>query len=206
MDNKACVWAARGVTCVDLVGHAASVSAVLAGGAGGRQVRLPSYLLPFTVLAKGGTTCSLLGARCFDVSKSPCGSLRVFFTTISESASNRANVGENAALPHLHPGPERVQTVWTGFLEQVLTASYDKTVRCWEAGVSRAHEVYLLKGHCAPVLCLNWAADGGVTSGDRGGDVLQWDVATASASVHHKVSHPLAKQGWDDSKPITETL
>jgi hypothetical protein len=39
MDNKACVWAARGVTCVDLVGHAASVATVMAGGPGGRQVR-----------------------------------------------------------------------------------------------------------------------------------------------------------------------
>ena len=58
--------------------------------------------------------------------------------------------------------------------------------------------MYCLRGHRAPVLCVHWAADGSVASGDRGGDVLQWDVETACASVHHKV-RMRDGVGWEKS-------
>jgi len=56
----------------------------------------------------------------------------------------------------------------------VVSAGYDKTVRCWSTKTRR--ETASLEGHRAPVLELAWSSDGGLASGDRDGRMLLWDA------------------------------
>jgi WD40 repeat protein len=65
-----------------------------------------------------------------------------------------------------------------------VSASYDKTIRLWElSGRGREHSE--LRGHTAPVMVLDWprardqrsgALADSVVAGDRGGQVIVWDV------------------------------
>lgn len=70
-----------------------------------------------------------------------------------------------------------------------VSASYDKTVRVWDIGGRRASESCCLTGHTAPVLQLVCGNGDCMISGDRGGTVISWGLATGSASSKLKDAH-----------------
>ena len=74
----------------------------------------------------------------------------------------------------------------TGLL---VSASYDKSVRVWNAAGRRASESSCLTGHAAPVLQLVCGSGDSVISGDRGGTVISWGLATGSTTSKLKDAH-----------------
>lgn len=70
-----------------------------------------------------------------------------------------------------------------------VSSSYDKSVRVWELSGRRASESCCLTGHAAPVLQLVCGNGDCVISGDRGGTVISWGLATGSTSSKLKDAH-----------------
>ena len=69
---------------------------------------------------------------------------------------------------------------------RAVSAGYDKALRVWDLGASglRAKEVCALKGHKAPVLCLDWAGEGGqVATGARDGALAIWELGAARGAA-----------------------
>ena len=69
------------------------------------------------------------------------------------------------------------------------SASYDKSVRLWDVSCSRVTESSNLTGHTAPVLQLSCGSRDSIISGDRGGTVICWGVATQSIATKLKDAH-----------------
>ena len=63
----------------------------------------------------------------------------------------------------------------------VVSASYDKTVRVWNA--QRGSEVTSLRGHKGPVLGIQWCSEGSglLLTGDRSGMACIWDLERGDA-------------------------
>ena len=57
----------------------------------------------------------------------------------------------------------------------IVSASYDRTIRLWEAKHRSVEETAVLKGHKAPILDINYH-DNYLISGDRGGCAVRWDL------------------------------
>lgn len=70
-----------------------------------------------------------------------------------------------------------------------VSASYDKSVRVWDVKSRRASESSCLSGHTAPVLQLVCGREDHVLSGDRGGTVIMWGLATGSTTSKLKDAH-----------------
>ena len=71
----------------------------------------------------------------------------------------------------------------------VVSASYDKSVRVWDMSGRKASESSCLTGHAAPVLQLACGNGDSVVTGDRGGTVISWGLATGSTTCKLKDAH-----------------
>ncbi|CAD7705357.1 unnamed protein product [Ostreobium quekettii] len=76
-----------------------------------------------------------------------------------------------------------------GASEVVASCSYDKTVRLWDAGGSRQHQLSSLAGHAAPVVQMAVGRGGMVATGDRGGSVIVWEVSQGGPAWRLKNIH-----------------
>ncbi|GJJ74943.1 hypothetical protein EMPS_07301 [Entomortierella parvispora] len=76
---------------------------------------------------------------------------------------------------------------------QVATASYDKTVRIWDASTGEC--IRVLNGHDDEVLCVAWSPDGTqVVSGSQNGHLLLWNVKTGNhSSLYNGGGYKLSK-------------
>ena len=70
-----------------------------------------------------------------------------------------------------------------------VSASYDKSVRVWDVTSRKASESSCLTGHTAPVLQLVCGSGDNVLTGDRGGTVIMWGVASESSTTKLKDAH-----------------
>ena len=70
-----------------------------------------------------------------------------------------------------------------------VSCSYDKSVRLWQIGSARTSEASCLTGHAAPVLQLACGHNGRIATGDRGGSVIIWDVASQQTASRLKAAH-----------------
>ena len=87
-----------------------------------------------------------------------------------------------------HAAPISVVDVSPG-TNTAVSASYDKTVRVWDVASRRAAESSCLTGHAAPVLQLVCGGGDNLISGDRGGTVIMWGLATGSTTSKLKDAH-----------------
>lgn len=64
---------------------------------------------------------------------------------------------------------------------QVLSSSYDKTIRLWNLGLKSSSLAVVFRGHAAPILELKLLPDHQTfVSGDRSGHVMLWDCSSPS--------------------------
>jgi len=87
-----------------------------------------------------------------------------------------------------HAAPISVVDISPG-TNTAVSASYDKSVRVWDVASRRASESSCLTGHAAPVLQLVCGNGDNLISGDRGGTVIMWGLATGSTTSKLKDAH-----------------